>query len=443
MVAILGDRTAARAADGRRGSRRCRHVRQGCLLAATGAGCESRDAGAWRDASRRLSRGVRHRVGGAGPWPLPAPVARVGRSLHRVALWRHRDLAGRPARPYRDRSRVSRRPTVGAATAHAAPASRASAVAGTERIAGAFRIAETSVLAMTGGKATGEGIARLALSASDRTIRQRHIALALSLFAHGATLLALVYLLHRVVLPAPSPETSIAMVFAPMSAPVDATPTPAGPPIAEPLPVEQAAPLPAELEPKEEQAAPAIPQPVQQAAQLPAEPEPKAKQAAPAIPQPVEQEAPLPAESKPKVEQAAPAIAAPVPVQRPAPRQMAAARPSAQASRPAAASLSAPAAVAIAPLLPAHPVAGMESDRPPAYPEMARRRGQQGRVLLQVNVSAEGRPVTVAVVETSGYESLDAAALTAVQQWRFVPATRGGTPVPAVAEVPVRFRLTD
>jgi protein TonB len=52
-------------------------------------------------------------------------------------------------------------------------------------------------------------------------------------------------------------------------------------------------------------------------------------------------------------------------------------------------------------------------------------------------------PVTLAVVATSGHASLDAAAMTAVQQWRFVPATRGGTPVPAVAEVPVRFRLTD
>ena len=60
-----------------------------------------------------------------------------------------------------------------------------------------------------------------------------------------------------------------------------------------------------------------------------------------------------------------------------------------------------------------------------------------------MNVSAEGMPVTVAVVETSGFASLDAAAMTAVQQWRFVPATRGGTPVPAIAEVPVRFRLTD
>jgi protein TonB len=85
----------------------------------------------------------------------------------------------------------------------------------------------------------------------------------------------------------------------------------------------------------------------------------------------------------------------------------------------------------------------MESDRPPAYPEQARRRGQQGRVLLQVNVSAEGAPVAVTVAQSSGFASLDDAALRAVRQWRFVPATRGGTPEPAVAEVPVRFRLSD
>ena len=63
--------------------------------------------------------------------------------------------------------------------------------------------------------------------------------------------------------------------------------------------------------------------------------------------------------------------------------------------------------------------------------------------MLRVNVSAEGLPVVVTVAESSGYASLDSAALAAVQQCRFVPASRGGTPVPAVAEVPVRFRLTD
>ena len=101
------------------------------------------------------------------------------------------------------------------------------------------------------------------------------------------------------------------------------------------------------------------------------------------------------------------------------------------------------AAVPAAPVLPARPVAGMESDRPPAYPEIARRRGQQGRVVLQVMVSAEGLPVTVSVAESSSYPTLDAAAVHAVQQWRFVPASRGGIPIAATAEVPVRFRLTD
>jgi protein TonB len=85
----------------------------------------------------------------------------------------------------------------------------------------------------------------------------------------------------------------------------------------------------------------------------------------------------------------------------------------------------------------------MESDRPPVYPESARRRGQQGRVILQVNVSPEGQPVTVSVEESSGVPSLDAAARTAVQRWRFVPATRAGAPVAATAEVPILFRLVD
>ncbi len=96
-----------------------------------------------------------------------------------------------------------------------------------------------------------------------------------------------------------------------------------------------------------------------------------------------------------------------------------------------------------APLIPARPVAGMESDRPPAYPEAARRRGEQGRVVLKVDVSANGSPLDVSVVQGSGFASLDAAALGAVRQWSFMPATRGGTPVAAVAQVPIRFRLAD
>ena len=91
----------------------------------------------------------------------------------------------------------------------------------------------------------------------------------------------------------------------------------------------------------------------------------------------------------------------------------------------------------------AHPVAGMASDLPPTYPEIARRRGQQGRVVVRVEVSADGRPVSVSVGQGSGYTSLDEAAENAVEKWRFIPATRDGQPVPALADVPIRFKLLD
>jgi protein TonB len=61
--------------------------------------------------------------------------------------------------------------------------------------------------------------------------------------------------------------------------------------------------------------------------------------------------------------------------------------------------------------------------------------------MLSVRVSTNGKPLAVNVAETSGYPMLDAAALTAVRQWQFIPATQAGIPVVAIAEVPVRFRI--
>jgi TonB family protein len=58
----------------------------------------------------------------------------------------------------------------------------------------------------------------------------------------------------------------------------------------------------------------------------------------------------------------------------------------------------------------------------PAYPMLARRRGLEGTVRLEVRVSAEGIPTAVKVRESAGHEALDEAAMTAVWHWRFVPA---------------------
>ncbi|NIM28335.1 MAG: TonB family protein, partial [Gammaproteobacteria bacterium] len=69
------------------------------------------------------------------------------------------------------------------------------------------------------------------------------------------------------------------------------------------------------------------------------------------------------------------------------------------------------------------PAAG---NAPPDYPWTARARGHQGRVVLSVWVSAAGLAERLAVLHSSGYASLDRAAMEAVERWRFRPARRAG-----------------
>lgn len=77
----------------------------------------------------------------------------------------------------------------------------------------------------------------------------------------------------------------------------------------------------------------------------------------------------------------------------------------------------------------------------PVYPILSRRRGEQGRVLLLVQVSAQGMAEKVEIQESSGHLRLDSAALEAVKRWRFVPARRGDETVAASVVVPILFRL--
>ena len=92
-------------------------------------------------------------------------------------------------------------------------------------------------------------------------------------------------------------------------------------------------------------------------------------------------------------------------------------------------------------MTPARPVGGVI--RPPPYPEQARRRNEQGRVLVRVEVASDGSPSSVSLAQSSGSPALDNAALVAVRQSRFSPATRGGVPVAGAAEVPIVFRLEE
>ncbi len=78
----------------------------------------------------------------------------------------------------------------------------------------------------------------------------------------------------------------------------------------------------------------------------------------------------------------------------------------------------------------------------PVYPSAARRLREEGRVLLLVDVASDGVPRQVNLAASSGSARLDEAALTAVRQWRFVPARKGTTAVPAQVLVPIVFGLT-
>lgn len=78
----------------------------------------------------------------------------------------------------------------------------------------------------------------------------------------------------------------------------------------------------------------------------------------------------------------------------------------------------------------------------PDYPLAARRRQQEGTVLLEVIVTAEGRVEAVEVISSSGHETLDRAAIRAVERWRFEPGRQNDQPVRSRAQVPIRFELT-
>lgn len=77
----------------------------------------------------------------------------------------------------------------------------------------------------------------------------------------------------------------------------------------------------------------------------------------------------------------------------------------------------------------------------PKYPGVARRRGYQGTVIMEVLVNREGRVEDLRLFQSSGYTVLDRAATDSVKNWLFEPGMRGDEKVEMWVKVPVRFRL--
>lgn len=77
----------------------------------------------------------------------------------------------------------------------------------------------------------------------------------------------------------------------------------------------------------------------------------------------------------------------------------------------------------------------------PKYPSLSRRLGEEGKVLLRVRVTTDGRAAAVNIEKSSNFDRLDEAARQSVANWRFVPAKRGDEAIEATVIVPVVFRL--
>jgi protein TonB len=101
-----------------------------------------------------------------------------------------------------------------------------------------------------------------------------------------------------------------------------------------------------------------------------------------------------------------------------------------------------------APALPAGPVdlggelsVACPERTPPTYPAVSRRFGEEGTVVLRVELDEHGHVSAARVATSSGFVRLDEAALTAVRSWQCRPAWRNGQPVRAVALQPFKFVL--
>jgi protein TonB len=79
----------------------------------------------------------------------------------------------------------------------------------------------------------------------------------------------------------------------------------------------------------------------------------------------------------------------------------------------------------------------------PTYPPLARSRGWEGKVLLRVNVSADGHADSVAIYRSSDHEVLDESAVEAVEKWLFIPAKQGDKAVSCTVIVPINFTLNN
>lgn len=78
----------------------------------------------------------------------------------------------------------------------------------------------------------------------------------------------------------------------------------------------------------------------------------------------------------------------------------------------------------------------------PKYPSLSRRRGEEGTVLLHIEVHKDGTTGKIQVIQDPGYKRLVSAAIAAARKGQFTPAMENGRPVAGHVVIPFQFVLT-
>ena len=79
----------------------------------------------------------------------------------------------------------------------------------------------------------------------------------------------------------------------------------------------------------------------------------------------------------------------------------------------------------------------------PPYPKIARERGWEGTVRLEVYVRQDGQPGRISIQESSGHDALDMSALKTVEKWQFLPAQSGTLRFASRIIIPIQFSLLE
>ena len=77
----------------------------------------------------------------------------------------------------------------------------------------------------------------------------------------------------------------------------------------------------------------------------------------------------------------------------------------------------------------------------PEYPMIARKKGWQGRLVLNVRISENGDVLNINVVRTSGFKILDKTSVKTIKKWKFTPARLGKKNVEDYLNIPISFKL--